>query len=117
MTSYEYDAELVRVIDGDTVVLKVDCGFRLTFEDSFRLYGIDTPELHGVSAEVREKALAAKAEVERLCGLGKLRIETYKPDKYGRWLATIFVRAGSAEININEKLVADGFAEEYMVKK
>lgn len=120
--SYEYRAELVRVIDGDTVVLRVsksfDFGFRVwteySAEMSFRLSGIDTPELHGVSAEEKERALAAKEELERLCLLGDLRAVTSKPDKYGRWLVTLFVCFGTKELNINATLVEGGFAVEYM---
>ena len=41
---YSYTAEVVRVVDGDTVELAVDCGFRLTFKDRFRLAFINAPE-------------------------------------------------------------------------
>ena len=44
---YEYECELVRVIDGDTVKLRVDCGFNVTFTDNFRLHGINAPEMRG----------------------------------------------------------------------
>lgn len=121
--NYEYQAELVRVIDGDTVVLRVkksfDFGFRVMTEHSaemsFRLAGINSPELHGVDAEEKERALAAKTELERLCGLGALRAVTSKPDKYGRWLVTLFVQFGMTETNVNESLLTNGFAVPYMV--
>ena len=35
---YEYHAQLVKVTDGDTVVLDVDLGFRVTHRSSFRVY-------------------------------------------------------------------------------
>ena len=38
---YKYHCSLVRVIDGDTVVLNVDLGFGIWKKDTFRLYGID----------------------------------------------------------------------------
>jgi hypothetical protein len=41
---YEYEAEIVRWVDGDTVDLRVSLGFGITRADRFRLYGIDTPE-------------------------------------------------------------------------
>lgn len=41
---YEYDAELVRVIDGDTFVLDVDLGFYVRTRQHIRLAGIDCPE-------------------------------------------------------------------------
>ena len=112
---YEYSAELVRVIDGDTVVLRVDCGFRLHFEDRFRLYGIDTPETRGVLVETKRKGDAATVEVARLLALGPLTIKTYKPDKYGRWLAELFVhQADGVVVDVCQSLVAGGFAKVYL---
>ena len=111
---YQYNATLVRVVDGDTAVFAVDLGFYMTATISFRLLGIDTPEVRGTT---RAEGLLAKAELERLCGLGPLRIETSKADKYGRWLASIDVLApdGSVLVNANQALLAGGFAVPYMV--
>lgn len=110
---YEYKARLVRVIDGDTVILAVDLGFHLTAELAFRLLAIDTPELKGPT---REAGLAAKVELERLCGLGQLRVTTQKTDKYGRWLAHIDVLAqdGSVIVNVSSSLLEGGFGVHYM---
>ena len=41
---YIYDADVVRIIDGDSIVLKADLGFDVWISKSFRLNGIDTPE-------------------------------------------------------------------------
>lgn len=110
---YEYAAEVVRVIDGDTVVLKLDLGLRISFQDSFRLAGIDTPEVRGVSAEVKAKGEAATVELERLLALGNVIVHTHKSDKYGRWLADIRVKTASGDLNVNEELVKNGFAVPY----
>jgi micrococcal nuclease len=110
---YEYDAKLERVVDGDTVWLVVDLGFRVSQRLELRLYGIDTPELVGAT---RTAGLAAKSELLRLCSLGPLRIRTYKAgvtDKYGRWLATLYVSVGGETLEINEQLVRTGFAVRY----
>jgi len=129
---YVYEAEVVRVIDGDTVRLKlskaftfqVDFGFYIkehvmsakSTEMNFRLYGIDTPEIRGVPIEEKRRGLAAKDEIARLLGLGKIQAVTYKPDKYGRWLVTLWVTPsdGSEKFNVNDRLVEDGFAKPYM---
>lgn len=96
---YTYKAELIRVVDGDTVDLKVDLGFRMSTVTRFRLYGIDAPE--------RDKK--AKAHLFELLS-DSLTIETHKdPDNFGRWLCTIY----KGETNINKQMVEDGFAEEY----
>jgi endonuclease YncB( thermonuclease family) len=109
---YEYTARLTRVVDGDTVWLSVDLGFGVHVNLDFRLYGIDTPEVVGPT---RTAGLAAKAELERLLALGSLRIVTYKADKYGRWLAELFItQPGSIEeLNVNRSLLKDGFAKPY----
>lgn len=126
-SSWEYQATVVRVIDGDTVCLRlfktftqeVDFGFFVkdtmsltkTAEVTFRLANINTPELHGSDKVATKRAKEAKAEVERLCALGMLRVLSYKPDKYGRWLADVFVTpANGKEIHINQALVEKGLA-------
>jgi micrococcal nuclease len=86
---YEYKATVVRVVDGDTVRLKVDLGFFLTYEANFRLINVDTPEIIG---EERSLGLAAKTFVEKLIPVGcSVEIKTFKPDKYGRWLVDIIL--------------------------
>ena len=128
--TWEYAASVVRVIDGDTAVFKltktfiqeVDFGFFVkdtmsltkTAEVTFRFSGINTPEIHGADKKVVKKGKDAKAEVERLCSLGPLRLVSSKPDKYGRWLADIYVTPpGEAEIHINQALLDGGFALPY----
>lgn len=111
---WEYLARVERVVDGDTVWLDVDLGFRMRARVEFRLYGINTPELVGAE---RAAGLAARAELVRLLGLGPLRIVTYKDgrtDKYGRWLATLFVETATGNVDVNASLVRDGFAVPYM---
>lgn len=111
MADYSYDVKLVRVVDGDTVYLDVDLGFNARMTLDFRLAGINTPEIVGVQ---KTAGLAAKSELERLLSLGSLTILSAKADKYGRWLVTIFVHPlkGTA-INVNDALIAGGFALPY----
>ena len=42
---YTYKARLSRVIDGDTVELNVDLGMSVSVKETFRLYGINAPEI------------------------------------------------------------------------
>ena len=41
---YEYNAKLIRVIDGDTVDASIDLGFDVWVKKRIRLHGIDAPE-------------------------------------------------------------------------
>jgi micrococcal nuclease len=114
--SYEYSASLVRVIDGDTVVLNFDLGFKTHVEQTCRLLGINTPELIG---EQHEAGKAAKqAVVDALTtAVGNLIVRTHKPekkDKYGRYLAEIlYTDTLGTVVSLNEWLIAQGFAVPY----
>lgn len=87
---YVYEkATVVRVVDGDTVYLKVDCGFRFSYEGPFRLLGLDAPEITGPE---KEEGLRWKAGLEALLPVGTvLPCQTLKPDSFGRWLAVLTI--------------------------
>lgn len=103
---YEYTAIVEKIVDGDTLDLSVNLGFRIYNRDRFRLLGIDTPE-RGQAGWAK-----ATAALKNLIPVGaEVIINTAKPyrDKYGRWLATIYLDGQ----DINAKMIADGFAKEY----
>jgi len=109
---YEYVAKITRVVDGDTVDADVDIGFNVHVQERFRLYGINTPEVH--SKDQKEK-VAGEAAKTRLMGLvlGKVvAIKTMKDDqeKYGRYLATLVT---DDKVNVNDLLVKEGLAKPY----
>lgn len=122
MAEYTFtEVEVVRVIDGDTVYLRLhrtyDPGFKQTVrwesELDFRLARINTPELKSSDPAEREKALAAKAALTDLLTkeASTLRAVTLKADKYGRYLVELF--AGHPEFNINDELIRLGHAKPY----
>ena len=49
MELYCYRAEVLRVIDGDSLSLNVRLGFDVSLKMSVRLYGIDTAETRRVA--------------------------------------------------------------------
>lgn len=103
---FNYSATIVRWVDGDTVDMRVDLGFRMFAETRFRLFGIDTPE-RGQTGYAEATALA-----RQLAPIGgTVRISTYKDqDKYGRWLVDVFT---AEEHTVNETLLASGYAKPY----
>ena len=106
---YVYSAMITRVVDGDTVDAIVDLGFTVSVNIRFRLYGIDTMETNDKDLAKRDLGLKAKLLVNDLV-LGKeVTLKSYKTDKYGRWLAEIFVDG----VSVNSKLIAEGLAVEY----
>lgn len=112
---YEYRATLVRVIDGDTISLDVDLGFYTSRTETFRLYGIDTKELHSKIPAEKVSALEAKEYVENQLADKQLIIKTLKDkeDKYGRMLALVFTE--DDDESLNNKLVTLGLAVPYFV--
>jgi len=107
---YIYKAKIVNVVDGDTVDAEVDLGFKIIMKQRFRLLGVDTPELRGLTADKEGAILAKQYTTDML--LGKTVImNTYKSDSFGRWLAVIEVDG----VNFNESLIANGFAIGFMV--
>lgn len=108
---YKYKAIIVSVYDGDTCTADIDLGFGIWMKDQkLRLYGINTPEMRG---EEKERGKEVRDYVRQLI-LGKeVIVETQKDKagKYGRWLATIWID----DINLNEKLILEGKAEEYIL--
>lgn len=110
---FEYRAQLIKVVDGDTVDVSVDLGFRLHQDMRLRLLGINTPELLSKSETERLAAQAARDYLRGLLEGKSLRIQTHKDgqDKYGRYLAVIFVD----DLNVNQDLIKAGHGVPYMV--
>ena len=63
---YEYQAELTRIVDGDTLDCIIDIGFSVFVKKRVRLYGIDTWESRTRDLEEKKKGLAAKARLKEL---------------------------------------------------
>lgn len=104
---YHYSATVLRVVDGDTVDVRLDLGLDTYRNERLRLYGIDAPESHTAT---RVEGDAATAHlVGLLLREGAIVVRTHKDqtDKYGRYMATIYAEDGT---NINQQMVADGHA-------
>lgn len=99
---YSYRANIVRVIDGDTVIADVDLGFGIWLRGlSLRLAGLNAPELHGATATAGQ---AARQRLADLVMDRQVSLDTHQgQEKYGRWLATITVAEGV----VNEILIAE----------
>ena len=90
---FQYSATVVRVVDGDTAYFDVDLGFQLRMKIDVRFRGINTPETRGAT---REAGLKSKAYTEAALPVGSLVIvNTYKAEKYGRYLADIYYLPGA----------------------
>lgn len=96
---------VVRVVDGDTFVISYNGK-----EEKVRLIGIDTPEsVHAnASKNTEEGKLASDYTKELLTGKKvKLEFDVEKKDKYGRFLAYVYLD----DKMVNKLLLEEGYAK------
>jgi micrococcal nuclease len=117
MEPYTYKAQLLRVVDGDTIDLCVDLGFNVLTRQRFRIAGIDAPEIYGVSKDSEEYARGqeAKRAVESwFLQIGDTCIiksqKALKQGKYGRWIADVYNDQGAS---LSSYLLETGLASTY----
>lgn len=89
---YTYAAIVERVIDGDTLLVNVDCGFGIWIRQRLRLRGIDAPERRTVAGDRAHLWVS-----EQLADCSFIVIKTYKTDKYDRYLADVFYQPGEGQ--------------------
>jgi micrococcal nuclease len=110
---YKYKAKVDRIVDGDTMDVVIDLGFKITTNQRIRLEGINTPETYNVkkNSEEYKKGMAAKNFVlQRIeANNNEAIVETSKyTGKYGRYIGTIWLT--DSETSLNDELVEKGFA-------
>ena len=98
---YHYRAELVRVIDGDTIDVDLDLGFdRIRARQRLRLLGVDTPERG-------QPAYQAASDLTRdqLATATDIIVNTVRKDSFGRWLARVWCDG----VSLNDQLAERGW--------
>ena len=103
-----FSGHVVRVLDGDTLILDGD--------RRVRLLDINTPEM-GYEAGTREAYAQAATDALRRMVFGQyVTVQTGRKakDSYGRWLGHVFVRTPQGGSGwVNATLVRDGYAHVY----
>lgn len=111
---YFYNAEVKKVVDGDTFDVLIDLGFDTFRKGRVRLYGINTPESRTKDLAEKQMGLAAKEFTEQWMQKSgnKVKVETIldKNEKYGRILAKVWNAEGKC---LNSDIVLSGLAREY----
>jgi len=119
MNRFWYGAKVLKVIDGDTIDLRIDLGFKIHHEIRVRLYGVNTPESRTKDLKEKELGLKAKKFTEDwMTNHEWVFVNTIpdKNDKYGRILAKIY---SSEKIDdpktacLNIDIIESGYAREY----
>lgn len=101
---YEYQANLVRIIDADTLILEVDVGFHIKVEERFRLLGVDAPE-KGEDGYEQANAFVYNSLKDK-----DLIINTQKQDGFRRWLVDVFYFENDRLISLAKELIVRGLA-------
>lgn len=110
---YMYRANIVRVIDGDTIVADIDLGFRTWLHgEHLRLFGINTPE--NSTDEGKAVTLAVKERIEGkavvLCTKKAKRSDAESTGSFGRYLIEVYEGGES----VNDWLLKTGRAVPFM---
>ena len=98
--TYVYKAEVARVIDGDTLLLRIDLGFTVWKEQRIRLAGIDCPSID--EPKGRE---AFEYVREQMTKVDFVMVKTNKIDIYGRYVGHIFY---SFKTENKDKIFSEG---------
>ena len=129
---YFYRGTVDRVIDGDSLGLVIDLGFKQIHGklkegrivgENFRVKGINSPELEEGRKEWEENpglptppGLAARNFVSSLLQEGEtVLVRTHKTGKYGRFLADIYLvdSEGKVTVSFARVMLEEGHAVEY----
>lgn len=112
-SNYVYRGRCVKVVDGDTYDILVDCGFGIYHKIRVRLRGVDTPEKYGRNACEEGKQISQ--EVHDILFDQEVMVRTYKnlPKSYDRWVADVFFKdENGVIINLGKFLVLNEKAEQ-----
>ena len=112
--SATYDAQIIRVSDGDTIVIAAPfLPAPLKPELAVRIFGVDTPEKghRAQCAQEDQRAqLASKYTSQLIAQGGRIQVTLYAWDKFGgRVLGDIIVNGQS----VRAGLIQNGLAREY----
>jgi len=102
---YCYDGEVMEVVDGDTVWVRISLGFGMYRRERLRLRSVGAAELGCEEGE------AARAFVARRLRPGApVRVLTYNWDVHGRYVADLFYGKGGRQF-LNRILLEEGVAQ------
>lgn len=114
---YSYKAQIIKVVDGDTVDINIDLGFNTILANQrVRLAGIDTPESRTSNKEEKARGLLSKKKLAEKLPVGAwVKVQTERAedvdDKFGRILGTFTLDDGTV---VNKWLVENNYAVAYL---
>jgi endonuclease YncB( thermonuclease family) len=113
--TFLYEAEIIEVIDGDTLLLNIDLGFGTARKQRVRLSSLNCPEINTQKGQDSYHFLR-----DKMSQITTIMIKTRKIDIYGRYLGHIFYdETGMMErgevfnegVYLNEEILVEDLAE------
>ena len=77
----EYECELIKVVDGDTIDCWIDLGFKTRLKKRVRYMGLDTWESRTRDLEEKKKGLLAKGRKKELLEQGIFKLKSFGTGK------------------------------------
>lgn len=103
--TYIYRARLVRVVDGDTYVLRIDLGFYISADKTVRLRDVNAHEAG------QPGGVEATAFVLDLLTGKPLLVESHKDRRsFARWVCDVWVDVGPEPLDVAQALIKNGHA-------
>ena len=103
---YEYQALVVKVIDGDTIIVNHNNDRR-----KIRLLYIDAPEIDQVYGK------DSKVFLKNILSNQTITVNTIKKDKYSRELSEIYLYFDGNPVFVNAKMIKSGNAWVYKINR
>ncbi len=104
-------AEVLRVVDGDTIEVRAHIWLGQEVTTLVRLGGIDAPELKGKCDSERAAAQRAKARIEEKLAGGDVILRNIRFEKYaGRVMSKVETEAGE---DLGTALTREGYVRAY----
>lgn len=104
-------AEVLEVLDGDTLTVRAVIWLGQSVETRVRIDGIDAPEMRSRCPREKDMAEAAREAARRLLGTGMVQLLDVQPDKYGgRVRARVLVPGGG---DLSDLLLKAGMVRPY----
>lgn len=110
---FHYRATVKRIVDGDTIDVRLDLGFDLHMEARIRFAGINAPESRTKDLVEKQKGLEAKRFVEDWIDNSEsiiIQTQLDKKGKFGRILGNILNNDGAC---LNDEMISLGHAVPY----
>jgi micrococcal nuclease len=101
---HQYKATIYNVVDGDTVDVNVDLGFKIFTKQRLRIIGIDTPE-RGQPGYTEAVTFAKETLLNK-----EIKLTTFKVSKWGYYLASIELENN---VDFGELIIQKGLAKFY----